>query len=392
VSVDSNLDTPLDSQQNILENKALEQHKNMDAIGLLSGTFQTQTQVLSDTRLGMDDTDINVGVLQGFGFGGETQGVMGFLSGKFETQAGGEQEEIDISGKVTSDMNADVDADTDVDADISRNGSEIPADKDDIKSRTAAELNERFKEPFKSISAGISTEIEDEYSAGSNSRSNSRKDDTDDDSTVEVNEQELDIQNLIYEDNDTSSEDESPPTLPTQVPNQPKFIMTEAEVEDDEFQNYGGVDGEDLDMPDSYDKKLINDKSQNINLDAILQLHHDELVSRDAKEVTALINDVTSGLMRKRKTADEKGLDLDDSDEENKDILRMIRKQMGLGNKRKQEELSGLTALAMDIKTRKFAECFIHTLDRSGFLDSEEEEEIQIDGNAKIKVKVIYIN
>jgi hypothetical protein len=58
-----------------------------------------------------------------------------------------------------------------------------------------------------------------------------------------------------------------------------------------------------------------------------------------------LINDVTSGALRKRKSvrdASAKGLDLYDSDEENEAILRRIRQQMGFsGDKRREIEDPG---------------------------------------------------
>lgn len=52
-----------------------------------------------------------------------------------------------------------------------------------------------------------------------------------------------------------------------------KFIDQEAEVEEDEFMNYGGIDGEDLNAPNEYDKSMVSDTKVRINEKAIMELH-----------------------------------------------------------------------------------------------------------------------
>lgn len=53
-----------------------------------------------------------------------------------------------------------------------------------------------------------------------------------------------------------------------------RFVDTEAEVEEDEFMNYGGLEGEDQEGQDQYDLSMLNDDSaEPINLEAVLELH-----------------------------------------------------------------------------------------------------------------------
>jgi hypothetical protein len=48
-----------------------------------------------------------------------------------------------------------------------------------------------------------------------------------------------------------------------------RFVETEAEVEEDEFMNYGGLEGQ-----NQYDLSMLNDDSaEPINLEAVLELH-----------------------------------------------------------------------------------------------------------------------
>lgn len=66
-------------------------------------------------------------------------------------------------------------------------------------------------------------------------------------------------------------------------------------------------------------------------------------MDKDQVDITNIMNDVTSGAMRKRRgkriDPNGKGLDLYDSDEENEALLRQIRKRMGVqASKKKGEE------------------------------------------------------
>lgn len=53
-----------------------------------------------------------------------------------------------------------------------------------------------------------------------------------------------------------------------------QFIDAEAEVEDDEFMNYGGIEGEGGNEPNEYDKALLNDNNdEDENLEAVMDFY-----------------------------------------------------------------------------------------------------------------------
>lgn len=70
-------------------------------------------------------------------------------------------------------------------------------------------------------------------------------------------------------------------------------------------------------------------------------------MEQDQNDITNILNDVTSGALRKRRgkrfDPTGKGLDLYDSDEENEALLRQIRNRMGLqaSKKNKKDEDEG---------------------------------------------------
>lgn len=60
------------------------------------------------------------------------------------------------------------------------------------------------------------------------------------------------------------------------APSKPKnkFVDVEADVEEDEFMNYGGLDGEENGEKDEYDKSMLaDDNNEPVNLQAIMDLH-----------------------------------------------------------------------------------------------------------------------
>ena len=63
------------------------------------------------------------------------------------------------------------------------------------------------------------------------------------------------------------------------------------------------------------------------------------MAAEDQEQIQALLNDVTTGALRKRHARDESGMGLDlyDSDEEGEAMLRRIRAQMGMGITKKKE-------------------------------------------------------
>jgi hypothetical protein len=216
----------------------------------------------------------------------------------------------------------------------------------------------------------FSTRTPDQYSESIEVKSKCTSDEESDSTAEENSDNEVDIQKLILEDNDTESEEELKSEKNSEVDEsdglnvpfkvkvvsasnvvvepQSKYVLTEADVEDDEFQNYGGIDGEQIEGADTYDKSMLADSDEEpIDKQPIIDLHHEQIAKRDAEEVAALINDVTSGALRKRKSGrDIKGLDLFDSDEETQNILRRLRQQMGFhGARKKDEDVGGLASL-----------------------------------------------
>jgi hypothetical protein len=171
-----------------------------------------------------------------------------------------------------------------------------------------------------------------------------------------------------------------------------KFIETEAEVEEDEFMNYGGIDGEDS-GGNEYDKKMLNDKNDEyLDLDAIMKLHHHTIAENDKKAVDALINDVTSGAYRKRRGAGNfgNGLDLYDSDEEAEAILNRIRQRMGfVGTKKKDEDVTTLAYLASNPKTQAFAKCFEIPDVKEGVFSSSDDDTISKESLKKIEYDLL---
>jgi hypothetical protein len=219
--------------------------------------------------------------------------------------------------------------------------------------------------------------------------------------------QELSIQDILDMDNDSESdpaiaeeeEEAVPPASEEQsklvvkwsvVENVnakiqksgPRFVETEAEVEEDEFMNFGGADGEELHGKDEYDKSLLADSDEDVgDMKAVMELHHQKLAAEDQNMVNTIINDVTSGAYRKRKSLREggMGLDLYDSDEETEAILKKIRQKMGLNYNSKTGEAvfdpNSLEILASNPKTKAFAEVFqVKEEESRGFLSSSDEE------------------
>jgi MRC1-like domain len=74
---------------------------------------------------------------------------------------------------------------------------------------------------------------------------------------------------------------------PALKPAQPKskFIEGEAEVEEDEFMNYGGIDGEDFAGIDEYEKDMLADGDKTkVNEKAIQELHRCDCLTQAATD------------------------------------------------------------------------------------------------------------
>ncbi|KAL5033252.1 hypothetical protein RTP6_001245 [Batrachochytrium dendrobatidis] len=171
-----------------------------------------------------------------------------------------------------------------------------------------------------------------------------------------------------------------------------KFVETEAEVEDDEFMHVGGVDGEDDPDIDQYEQDMLGDSDiEDMQQEAIANLHLKQLLEKDKSEFEALLNDVTSGNLRKRGRRNDptgKGLDMHDSDEENEELLRRIRDQFkSKTNGNDNDDLVSLEKLAQDPKTASFAKCFSTDMnDVGGIMSSDSEPETMLENNV-VRIK-----
>ncbi|KXS21849.1 hypothetical protein M427DRAFT_280024 [Gonapodya prolifera JEL478] len=99
------------------------------------------------------------------------------------------------------------------------------------------------------------------------------------------------------------------------------FLATEAEEEEDEFMGLGGQDGElDTDEEDAKDLEglIAPETGQPLSFDDVVKLHRQQMKDKDETEFNNLLNDVTSGNLRKRRRRglDGKGFDLSDGSDE----------------------------------------------------------------------------
>ncbi|KAJ3162535.1 hypothetical protein HDU88_006694 [Geranomyces variabilis] len=177
--------------------------------------------------------------------------------------------------------------------------------------------------------------------------------------------------------------------LIAQPPPQEKniYVETEAFEEEDEFFGLGGADGEkDADHDAALDKDLqdlvVSDDSEVEGLNEVLELHRKQAQEAHEKGITELLNDVTTGNLRKRKARRNRNGGagagfMDDSDEDDDLLLAKIRgKHLALGKNGavEEEDTPGLNAMASNPETQAFAKCFENTCGiKEGFLSSDED-------------------
>ncbi|KND00246.1 uncharacterized protein SPPG_04577 [Spizellomyces punctatus DAOM BR117] len=158
------------------------------------------------------------------------------------------------------------------------------------------------------------------------------------------------------------------------------YVDAEAEEEEDEFFGLGGADGDEVgEALDQDDKDLVvSDEEISQGFQEILDLHRQQVQEEHEKEITELLNDVTTGNLRKRKARrSENGGFLDDSDEDDELLLARIRAR-GFIEERESlgDEARGLEMYAANPETAAFARCFQSTCAvKEGFLSSDEDPE-----------------
>lgn len=158
------------------------------------------------------------------------------------------------------------------------------------------------------------------------------------------------------------------------------YIDEEAEEEEDEFFGLGGADGDDVgnaDLDQDLKELVVSDEEHVEGFEDVLKLHREQVQQEHEKEITELLNDVTSGNLRRRKARRSKnghGGYLEDSDEDDELLLAKIRGKHLVGKDQDQgEEALGLQALAANPETAPFAKCFNTTFALKELLSSDED-------------------
>ncbi|KAJ3414765.1 hypothetical protein HDV05_006104 [Chytridiales sp. JEL 0842] len=178
--------------------------------------------------------------------------------------------------------------------------------------------------------------------------------------------------------------------VPTPAPAQPKqpkpksaFIEEEAEEEEDEFMGLGGPDGEPEDPNEDAPMVCSGDEDEVEDFDDIIELHRQQMFDADGKMVENLLNDVTTGNLRKKaRRGGSKGWALSDSEDDEEILKALKRARMALGKRMRGEEgddedLSQLEQYASNPQTAAFAKCFGSFVeDDDCMLSSSDEDQV----------------
>ncbi|KAI8914066.1 MRC1-like domain-containing protein [Powellomyces hirtus] len=160
------------------------------------------------------------------------------------------------------------------------------------------------------------------------------------------------------------------------------FVETEAFEEEDEFFGLGGADGEDNgDNDAALDQDLkdlvVSDDSDVEGFADVMELHRQQAQQDHEKGITELLNDVTTGNLRKRKARRSRnggGGFIEDSDEDDDLLLAKIRGKHWVRDHDAEPEEPGLISMAVNPETKAFAKCFENTCSvKDGFLSSDED-------------------
>ena len=167
---------------------------------------------------------------------------------------------------------AEVDADDE--SDYGDADADNEEDSEDEEEESEAPVVPLFLQQSKSIADLIGDDSDSEESEEGEEDQNeedSQNDETDQGENVEGGKRSL---RAIVSWNEPVSapKDSEAAKGPAKPRNQ--FIDAEAEVEDDEFMNYGGIEGEGGNEPNEYDKALLNDNNdEDENLEAVMDFY-----------------------------------------------------------------------------------------------------------------------
>lgn len=128
----------------------------------------------------------------------------------------------------------------------------------------------------------------------------------------------------------------------------------EAEESEDEWKGLGGLDGEVSDVANSEDERMI-DNNLNIDLqnDEIRKKFMKDYQIKDQQELEKLLDDIKNHKLIKRVGANNHGLDIELSDEEDQ-LLAAYRKQKLLEQQQRLLQNKKLQALSKDEKSKAF--------------------------------------
>ncbi|KAJ3336391.1 hypothetical protein HDU93_002916 [Gonapodya sp. JEL0774] len=163
-------------------------------------------------------------------------------------------------------------------------------------------------------------------------------------------------------------DDEAPKLAKRRNKKKSIFLATEAEEEDDEFMGLGGQDGEiDTDEEDAKDLEglIAPETGEVMSFDDIMKLHRQQMKEKDDQDFNNLLQDVTTGNLRKRRRRglDGKGFDIDSSDEDElfggawKKLAEKYAKRR-MNDDDEGEELTAVERYAANPVTAAFAKAF----------------------------------
>lgn len=215
-------------------------------------------------------------------------GLSGLLSGNFAQTQASSKLRNDISESVQEVDNGDAIV-TDATAITLKTEIEVEEETCEISKdeKNETEDVEKEKQPIQQLSRNILDLISESEESESNDEEEDGDADEEDSSEEEAENQEsVPLSNpnplvanplrAILSWNNPFNQPNSKAALETQKTVKPgaRFVETEAEVEEDEFMNYGGLEGEEHEGQDQYDLSMLNDDSaEPMNLEAVLELH-----------------------------------------------------------------------------------------------------------------------
>ncbi len=221
-------------------------------LGLLSGTF-TATQ---DEKTQIEEKNPNPTQVEEKSFGAsQGDGLLGLLSGQFDTQASLDMIAETHKAKMDSQVIPMIDL-------VEEETEEAPVEVEEVEDSDDSEISETPAPLFRQLTKSINDLISESEESSSDDEEEEEDDSEEEEEGVPLS-SNLPIANPLRAiiSWNTNPEGVAPGAPPR--PTGSKFIETEAEVEEDEFMNYGGIDGEELlNGKDEYDKAMLADSDE----------------------------------------------------------------------------------------------------------------------------------